>query len=188
MKAVVLLLFLVALSAQQQKALIELLGMGDLLKGLAVIRQSKDPFGEPSIAYLLDPRVNVFLRQFTTRTSFCDYKCPSFFNVPCFLLFGCNIQLRNFFLLFFVPIVTVVISGACCGRRVWRFGCWMRYLGVFTGIILLIWFCKRISKAAAVRKRRQERVKELQGQTEGYEIEPPNTTDRLASKMTVTHG
>lgn len=46
----------------------KILGMQDLLKGLAIPSPSTDQFGQPSTAYMLDPNLNLFILQFRTRT------------------------------------------------------------------------------------------------------------------------
>lgn len=135
---------------------IEMIGMGDLLQGLAVKSWGQDPFGQYTTAYMLDPTINAFLLQFNTRTDFCDYKCTNIFNLPCFILFGCNIQIRNFVLMFLFPFVMLTLGGLCCGKGLWTFNCWLRYLAIFTGISFVIWAMKKISLGGSTRKRKKE--------------------------------
>ena len=103
---------------------------------------------------MLDPSIFTFLRQFKTRTDFCNYKCVSFFNLPCFILFDCNIQIRNFILIFLIPLFMLALTGACCGRGIWTFKCWFKYLAVFTGIAFLIWLIKKCAKGNKIRERK----------------------------------
>jgi hypothetical protein len=84
---------------------------------------------------------------YKTRTDFCEYKCPNFFNLPCFILFGCNIQIRNFILAFFVPIFILSLTGLCCGKGIWTFSCWMEYLALFLGARAIIWVVKKCAGA-----------------------------------------
>jgi hypothetical protein len=123
--------------------LISLLGMDHLLDGLAIKSPSTDPFGDPSIAYMLDPNINVFLMQFRNRTELCDYKCVSIYNLPCFLLFGCNIQIRNFILIFILPFIMLLAICICCAKRFWTFKCWLKYVAVFSGFNFFTWVVSR---------------------------------------------
>lgn len=137
---------------------VEMFGMGDLLQDLAKLKVSNIEGADQkaATAYMLDPTIYNFLKQFTTRSEFCDYKCVSFFNLPCFILFDCNIQIRNFILIFLAPLIIVALAGICCGRGIWTFKCWMKYIAVFTGIGLLIWAIKKCSEGSSVRERKQK--------------------------------
>ena len=143
-----ILLFLTLLLVTSHTAsLASILGMGDLLTGLAIKALSRDQYNNPSTAYMLDPNINVFLTLFRTRTELCDYKCKSIFNFPCFLLFACNIHIRNFILMFVLPLFMVLLTGICCGKGLWSFGCWFRYLRVFLGINFIIWVISKCKSA-----------------------------------------
>ena len=64
-----ILLFLTLLLVTSHTAsLASILGMGDLLTGLAIKALSRDQYNNPSTAYMLDPNINVFLTLFRTRT------------------------------------------------------------------------------------------------------------------------
>ena len=140
-KKIVLLWVLVVCSFSY--TFVELFGMEELLAGMAKMTPTKDYLGQKTITYMLDPNIHSFLRQFNNRTEFCEYKCRGFFDLPCFLLFGCNIQIRNFFLLFFTPIVILLITSLCCGRGIWTFRCWVKYLMIFSGISLIMWVIRK---------------------------------------------
>lgn len=135
--------------------------MGDLIKGLSIKVQAYDQFKNPTTAYMLDPNLNVFLTQFRSRTEFCDYKCnKSLFNVPCFLLFGCNIQIRNFILMFLLPFFILILTVVCCGKRLWSVSCWWRYAKIFLGIHFVGWLFSKCKSAGAerLRKLREKRM------------------------------
>ena len=134
--------------------------MGDLLKDLGKAKPVTYFNGEKSMAYVLDPTIYNFLKQFRNRTEFCDYKCQTFYNFPCFIVFGCNIQIRNFFLLIIFPLVMLVMVGICCGRGLWTFSCWFRYLVVVSGISLFIWVVRRCVEGQKNREKiRKEKEK-----------------------------
>jgi len=99
--------------------------------------------GSTSLAYTLDPSIFNFLKNFANRTEFCNYKCPNFYSLPCFLLFGCNIHLRNFILIILIPLLFLIFVGLCCGKGIWTFRCWARYIALFTGIVFWIWLVKK---------------------------------------------
>ena len=42
-------------------------------------------------------------------------------------------------LVFAVPVFLLAFTGLCCGKGIWTFGCWMRYLAVFSGVRLVLW-------------------------------------------------
>ena len=136
------------------QSLIQLLGFPHLLQGLTQTKTAKDPYGDPSTAYLIDPNIQVFIARFETRTEFCDYKCGTFYHLPCFLLFSCNIQLRDLFLLVLLPLFMFFLTIICCRKRMWSVPCWIRYVAIFSGAALLIWVVRRIMKGGEVRKRR----------------------------------
>lgn len=140
MKIVFILYSLVCLS--QCLTLVELFGLTSLLSDLAKLSPTVNSTGEASSAYMLDPSIHTFLKMYKTRTEFCDYKCTSFFNLPCFILFGCNIQIRNFVLAFSVPIFALALTGLCCGKGIWTFSCWLKYLALITGVRAMIWAIK----------------------------------------------
>ena len=154
MQRTLLFVFLIICQANAAETFVELLGMGHLLEGMGKMSPTVNYMGEASTAYMLDPSIDNFLRQFNTRTEFCDYKCNGFFNLPCFMLFGCNIHLRNFLLAFLLPIVVIAITGLCCGKGIWTFPCWLRYLAVFTGVAFLIWAVKKCAGGQKIRERK----------------------------------
>lgn len=116
----------------------EMFDLGDLLLELGKL----DVKNNNEAAYIIEPTIFNFLGNFPTRTDFCHYKCPQFYNVGCFLLFGCNIHLRNFFFIVLMPVFALISIGLCCGKGTWTFHCWGRYLAIFTGVVLIIWFIR----------------------------------------------
>ena len=153
-KIVIASVLLLLLVQGNSKSLIEILGFGHLLEGMAKMTPVRDYLGEKSIIYSLDPNIHTFLRMFNSRTEFCDYKCQSFFNLPCFFLFSCNIQIRNLILLFFFPIFIIILTGVCCGKGIWTIPCWLKYLAIFTGITFLIWAVKKCAGSGKIRERK----------------------------------
>lgn len=73
-------------------------------------------------------------------------------NLPCIMLFGCNIQMRNFLLVFLVPITALLLASVCCGRGLWTPQCWARYLAVITGLALILWCLKKCWNGSKVRE------------------------------------
>jgi len=68
----------------------------------------------------------------------CDNECTSFFNLPCFVLFGCTTKLRNFFLILVLPlfVVIIIICGCCTG--LFNVSCFIKFLGIISGIYIII--------------------------------------------------
>jgi hypothetical protein len=114
-------------------------GMDSVLQNLAILNPKENPYNKPTTNYMLNPNINTFLKQFRTLTDFCDYKCGSLFNFPCFVLFNCSIQIRNFVSLLLLPFIILSLAALCCSRGIWTFGCWFKYIFLFTGIKLIIW-------------------------------------------------
>jgi hypothetical protein len=122
---------------------VELMGLTNLLQDLAKLSSTVNQTNEASSLYMLDPSITTFLKQYKTRTEFCDYKCANFFDLPCFILFDCNIHIRNFIIIFFFPIFALSLTGLCCGKGIWTFSCWFHYLALFSGVKFIIWAIKK---------------------------------------------
>jgi hypothetical protein len=52
----------------RSSSFIEMIGMGDLIQGLAIHQPTIDPYGAGSTAIMLDPDITAFLMKFNNRT------------------------------------------------------------------------------------------------------------------------
>ena len=134
--------------------------MTHLLDDLGRASPVSQPGLGSSIAYTVDPDIFAFLQNFKSRTEFCDYKCPDVYNLPCFIIFECNIHIRNFVILIALPVWFLAMLGLCCGRGIWTFKCWLKYLMLFSGIVLFVWLIDMCIKGRRKNKRRDIKKRE----------------------------
>jgi hypothetical protein len=46
------------------------------------------------------------------------------------------------------------MGGVCCGKSIWTFTCWFRYIAIFTGISFIIWAVTKIVEGGGIRARK----------------------------------
>lgn len=135
----VLCLALIVSSTHSLMPLYKVLRLSSYLMDLVKINVTGPFYGPNTTLFRKDPNLLTYLYQFDNRTHYCNHKCPRIWEIQCFALFGCNIQTRNFLLIFVAPLLLLVITGSCCGKGVWTIPCWCRYLFYFSGLGVLVW-------------------------------------------------
>jgi hypothetical protein len=140
--AILFLVFSVLVSAN----FVDFIGLTYLYEGMGTVSQTTLTNGSTSPTYQITDSNYKFLKNFQTLTDFCDYKCENFYNIPCFFVLDCNIQMRNFVLIILVPLLSLIILAWFCKKGWWNLGCWWYYFSILSGITFLIWVYRKIVK------------------------------------------
>lgn len=80
-----------------------------------------------------------------------------------------------------LPIILIAMIGLCCGKGIWTFGCWGKYIGLLTGVFFIIWFLKKFVKGYETLERRKAEREFMREHREMGEIdiEPVLTEKRF---------
>lgn len=55
-----------------------------------------------------------------------------------------------------LPLFMLVLFGICCGKKMWTFGCWVKYVKIFLGVNFILWVIKRCKEGGDIRARKEK--------------------------------